>query len=104
MCGRAEELAGGHRAVERTHDAGRDGALQAQRGADGHDGLADLEGLRVADLDGREAAGDLDDGDVAIGIAADHRTGPALARRAADENRRGLFDHVVVGEDVRPPV
>src|SRR3954466_14405547 len=90
------------------HDARGDRPVEAERVADGHGGVADLDLVGVRErqrLDAlRGAAGDLDHGEVGGGVAADDlRRVVAAVVAEADLRRGGALDDVGVGDD-RPVV
>ena len=87
--------------LEGGDDAGRDALAQAERGADGHDQLADLQLAAVA-LGERRIARvvDLDHGDVGLLVGADHLRLGLDAVPERDGDLVGVFDDVVVGQDV----
>src|SRR5215467_10642832 len=62
--------------MQRADDARSHGTLQANRAADGHHQLPDLQHFRISEARGRQRLairrGDTHDGDVSIGILADH--------------------------------
>jgi hypothetical protein len=74
---------------------------QTERVADGHRPVSDLEGVGVAELEGREGLlrGDPDDRDVGAGVAAHHLALVLMAVRELDDDGVGAVDHVVVGDD-----
>src|SRR5215207_2841017 len=91
--------------LEAGDDAGRQRAVEAERVADGQDLLPDREAVAVAhrhDLQGLAYAGDLDDGEVRVGVAAAApgrvEEAARLARRAdrGDAGRDGAGDLDVV--------
>ena len=94
----------GRGTIERRHDTRGDRLLVAERRADRHNPLANVELGGVANFDRRELGGvgvlELDDGQVARGVVA-HELG--LVGGAVVHGNHVLviaIDHVVVGEDV----
>lgn len=86
-------------------DAGGDRAGQVEGGADGDDGVTDLDVVGVAERQGPQAcdAADLDDGEVIAAVPAYDRGlgGVAAVERHGDLAAcSGRFHDVVVGEDV----
>ncbi len=83
------------------HDARCDGLLKAERAADGHNPLADGQLVGIGELDGGKAAGiaQLHHGNVAAGIGADDIR-VVLLTVDGDLQRVGIFDNVVVRDDV----
>ncbi len=88
-------------ALERRDDAGRHALAQPERRADGHDQLANLELAAVA-LGKRRVAGvvDLDDRHVRLLVGADHRRLGLDTVPERDGDLFGVFDDVVVGQDM----
>ena len=94
----------GRGAIQRRHNARGDRLLVAERRADRHNPLANVELGGVANFDRRKLGGvgvlELDDGQVARGVVA-HELG--LVGGAVVHGHHVLviaIDHVVVGEDV----
>ena len=88
-------------------DAGGDSLRKGKGAADGFNPIADLRPVGVAHLDGGQgrAGVDLDDGEVGGLVDADDARGTAEVLRIGiggelDVNLVGLFDDVVVGDDV----
>ncbi len=83
-------------------DAKRDGILEvAQRAANGDDGFADLQLIRIAELrHGGHGAVDFDDGQIGKGVGADQLGGHL--RAIGKDHFQGLIaiDDVIVGDDV----
>ena len=82
------------------HDAGRDGLAETERVADGHDPLADADGVRVCELEGLEPGGvDTEDGDVRLRVRS-HESGLHRAPVVEpDGNARRVLDDVCVRQD-----
>ena len=92
-----------HVAVDGGDDAvgHRPAQLFAERVADGHDVVADLQGAGVAEFGGREALRlDLEHGDVAHGVRADELAGVLGAVRGRHGDGLGAVEHVRVRDDV----
>jgi len=89
--------------LERTHDAGRDRAVLAERISDGDDGVADPHRIRVAEIERCQRARlrlHLQDGDIGGRIATyDLRRQALIVRKAHLHALRALND-VVVRDDV----
>src|SRR5215207_1336599 len=89
--------------LEAGDDAGRQRPVEPERVADGQDLLADREAVAVAhrhDLERLAHAGDLDDGEVGVGVAADDARRVGLVAAEADGDLVGVLDDVVVSQDV----
>ena len=81
-------------------DAGGDRAAEAERIADGDDGLADQQVGRRSDRRGEQVLRiDAQHGDVAVGIDADQFRRHLRAVAEVDGDARCAFDDVVVGDD-----
>ncbi len=82
-------------------DAGGHGVGEAERVADGHDPVAHVDRVGVAERDRGEARlFDLEDGDVGVLVATDDGALELAAVEEADHHVGRIFDHVVVGEQV----
>jgi len=89
-------------AIQRGDDALRDGLLETERAADGHDPVADGEVGRVAHLDGRDRVSvefRLYHGEVGRAVGADDRRLVAVAVDG-DADGGGAIDDVIVRDDV----
>ena len=92
-----------HVAVDGGNDAvgHRPAQLLAERVADGHDVIADLQGAGVAKFGGGEPlCVDLEHGDVAHGICADERTRILGAVRRGHGDALRAVEHVRVRDDI----
>ncbi len=93
-------------AAARRDDPGRDGAAKPERVADRHYPVADLRRTAVAEADIRQRLirVDLEDGEIGLGVAADH-LGPILGFILQDHlDFFGVADHVIVGHDITPRI
>src|SRR5215207_3516870 len=89
--------------LEAGDDAGRQRAVEAERVADGQNLLPDREAVAVGhrhDLQGLAHAGDLEDGEVGVRVAADDARRVGLVAAEADGDLVGALDDVEVGQDV----
>src|SRR2546422_2003299 len=85
----------------RAYDPGGDRLLEAERVADSHHRLADLERIRIPDGDDREPSGlDLQKGQVCLGIAPDYRGGQLTVVRQLHLDAGRILDDMVGGHDV----
>ena len=96
-------VGGPERALEGADDAGADAPAIAERVADRSDLVANLDHVRVAELErlqGSRARLDLEEGDVRGWVPADHLRLHRVAIREAHVDRLGARDDVVVRDDV----
>ena len=78
-----------------------DGLADAEGVADRQHLVAHLQRVGVAQRDDRQAVQrDLEDGQVGVGVGADHLAARLAAVVEDDLDIVGALDHVVVGEDV----
>jgi hypothetical protein len=92
-----------NRALQAADDAGREGAVEAERVADGQNLLPDDEPIGIAERHDRQFLArrvDLYDGEVRIRIAPDDARRVALLAAEIDAQRIRPFDDVIVGQDV----
>jgi hypothetical protein len=88
-------------AAKRTDDARGHGLAEAEWIADGDDVISDLQPIGIADLDGGQVlASHAQHGDVGGRIAADQPRRQATPILKRDDYLAGIFDHVVVCENV----
>ena len=98
MFGKAEAAA-----VFRANDSGGDRGLQTKRTTDGKNPVADLHAVRIAKLGNGKflVQINLDNGQIRVVVGADNLRGVACGVVVElDLNFRGVFDDVIVGENV----
>ena len=78
------------------------GLFQSERAADGHNPVADLQIFRIAKVQGVEIRGlfDLEQGQIGLGVPSDNLTFILIAVTEFDFNLVGLFNHVIIGQDI----
>ncbi len=87
-------------ALARTDNAGGNGALEPEGGADGHHPLAHAQARHVADAHRGQAGGlDFDHRDVGAPIGPHHPGRELAPVGERDDDLVGSFDHVRVGHD-----
>ena len=88
-------------ALQAAHDTQRHGPVKRKRIADGHDPLADADFRGVTEWNRGKLTGwgDLHDGDVGVGIAADHLADEFRFVGQPDFHFLRITDHMIVGDN-----